>query len=423
MVSRLAIIDLAPAQLFRWPLLPSMTELHVLSALLCIVATAVVIRFVAREFQSKVQRVLLLGAGPLVAKLTEEINAAPNRRYRIVGIVDDERPDAEALAGAPWLGPCDQLGDIVERTRPARIVVAAADRRERLPMQSLLEWRVKGILVDDAIEFYERLTGKIAIEALRPSVLIMAKGFRNHGSAETVARAVSMIVAATALVLVAPLLALLALAIKLDSRGPVFFIQERAGRDGRPFGLIKFRTMHPSTEARSEWVIDNIDRITRIGRWLRRFRLDEVPQLVNVLRGEMNFIGPRPHPTGNHLVFMEQIAYYGLRSSVRPGVTGWAQVRYGYANNLDEETEKMRYDLFYIRNRSLWLDAWILLETIAICVCGTGASTVRRASPSRSELAPVPPRPSRQRVPVRLHPSPTLNPSTQLRVNPSGNSA
>jgi Bacterial sugar transferase len=144
-----------------------------------------------------------------------------------------------------------------------------------------------------------------------------------------------------------------------------------------------------------------------------------------VLRGEMNFIGPRPHPTGNHLVFMEQIAYYGLRSSVRPGVTGWAQVRYGYANNLDEETEKMRYDLFYIRNRSLWLDAWILLETIAICVCGTGASAVRRASPSRSELAPVPPRPSRQRVPVRLHPSPTLgvNPSTQLRVNPSGNSA
>ncbi|HEX2460755.1 MAG TPA: sugar transferase, partial [Vicinamibacterales bacterium] len=338
MVSRLAIIDLAPAQLFRWPLLPSMTELHVLSALLCIVATAVVIRFVAREFQSKVQRVLLLGAGPLVAKLTEEINAAANRRYRIVGVVDDERPDAEALAGAPWLGPCDQLGDIVERTRPARIVVAAADRRERLPMQSLLEWRVKGILVDDAIEFYERLTGKIAIEALRPSVLIMAKGFRNHGSAETVARAVSMIVAATALVLVAPLLALLALAIKLDSRGPVFFIQERAGRDGRPFGLIKFRTMHPSTEARSEWVIDNIDRITRIGRWLRRFRLDELPQLVNVLRGEMNFIGPRPHPTGNHLVFMEQIAYYGLRSSVRPGVTGWAQVRYGYANNLDEET-------------------------------------------------------------------------------------
>jgi exopolysaccharide biosynthesis polyprenyl glycosylphosphotransferase len=423
MVSRLTIIDLAPVKLFEWPLLPSVNELHLLSALLFIVATAVVIRFVTREFQPKMQRVLLLGAGPLVAKLTQEIHAATSRRYRIVGIVDDERPDVDAAAGAPWLGPCDQLSEIVERIRPARIIVAAADRRDRLPMQSLLEWRVKGILVEDASEFYERLTGKIAIEALRPSVLIMAKGFRNHGSAESVARVVSMIFAATALVLVAPLLALLALAIKVDSRGPVFFIQERAGRDGRPFGLIKFRTMHPCADVRSEWVVDNMDRITRIGRWLRRFRLDELPQFVNVLRGEMNFVGPRPHPTGNHVVFMERIAYYGLRSSVRPGVTGWAQVRYGYANNLDEETEKMRYDLFYIKNRSLWLDAWIVLETIAICVCGMGASAVRRASPSRSELAPLPLRPARQPVPVRLKPSPTLNPSTTLRVNPSGNSA
>jgi exopolysaccharide biosynthesis polyprenyl glycosylphosphotransferase len=392
MVPRLTIIDLAPVQLFEWPLLPSVTELRLLSALLFIVTTAVIIRFVAREFQPKVQRVLLLGVGPLVAKLTEEIHAATSRRYIIVGIVDDERPDADAPACAPWLGPCDQLGDIVERIRPARIVVAAADRRDRLPMQSLLEWRVKGILVEDACDFYERLTGKIAIEALRPSVLIMAKGFRNHGSAESIARVVSMIFAATALVLVAPLLAVLALAIKLDSRGPVFFIQERAGRDGRPFGLIKFRTMHPCAEARSEWVVDNMDRITRIGRWLRRFRLDELPQLVNVLRGEMNFLGPRPHPTGNHVVFMEQIAYYGLRSSVRPGVTGWAQVRYGYANNLDEETEKMRYDLFYIKNRSIWLDARILLETVGICVCGKGASAVRHPSPSRSELVPAPPR-------------------------------
>ena len=129
--------------------------------------------------------------------------------------------------------------------QPTRIVVAVADRRDRLPMQSLLESRVRGIVVEDAIDFYERLTGKIAIEALRPSVLIMSKGFRNHGAAETVARIVSMVVAAIGLVLVAPLLAALAVAIKLDSRGPVFFVQQRAGRDGRPFGLIKFRTMHP----------------------------------------------------------------------------------------------------------------------------------------------------------------------------------
>jgi hypothetical protein len=195
--------------------------------------------------------VLLLGAGPLVAKLTQEIQAATSRRYSIVGIVDDERPDVDAAAGPVWLGPCDQLGEIVERIRPARIIVAAADRRDRLPMQSLLEWRVKGILVEDACAFYERLTGKIAIEALRPSVLIMAKGFRNHGSAESVARVVSMIFAATALVLVAPLLALLPLAIKLDSRGPVFFVQERAGRDGRRTSLAPWpKTMMPTVSTR-----------------------------------------------------------------------------------------------------------------------------------------------------------------------------
>jgi len=138
--------------------------------------------------------------------------------------------------------------------------------------------------------------------------------------------------------------------------------------------------------------MDNIDRITRLGRWLRRFRLDELPQLVNVLRGEMNLIGPRPHPTSNHAIFMEHIAYYGLRSTVRPGVTGWAQVRYGYANNLEEETEKMRYDLYYIKNRSLWLDARIAIETIGIVLFGKGASEVRRPSPSREALPPAPAR-------------------------------
>ncbi|MGH9257380.1 MAG: exopolysaccharide biosynthesis polyprenyl glycosylphosphotransferase [Vicinamibacterales bacterium] len=330
------------------------------------------------SFRARTERVLILGFGPMTSKLVQEIESARSSRYSVAGIVEDGRPEAGTPDAARWLGPCDALGDIVEQVRPACIVVAAADRRKRLPLQSLLEWRVKGILVEDALEFYERLTGKIAIEALRPSGLIMAKGFRNHGAAETLARLVSIALAAVALVLVAPLLVALAVAITLDSRGPVLFVQQRAGRDGHPFDLIKFRTMHPCANARSEWVIDNAHRITRLGRWLRRFRLDELPQLVNVLRGEMNLVGPRPHPTCNHSVFMDRIAYYDLRSSVRPGVTGWAQVRYGYANNLDEETEKMRYDLFYIKNRSLWLDARILLETVGTCLFGTGASAVRR---------------------------------------------
>lgn len=339
----------------------------------------------------KARRVLILGSGPMAWKLIDEIESPTRPTYIVAGIVDDACPEPGTPEAARWLGPFAQLTEIVTRIQPACIIVAAADRRDRLPMTPLLESRVRGVEVDDAVEFYERLTGKMAIEALRPSALILSKGFRNHGVAEALARAVSLITAVVGLVLLTPLLFALAVAIKLDSRGSVFFIQERAGRDGRPFGLIKFRTMHPCAEARSEWVMDNIDRITRLGRWLRRFRLDELPQLVNVLRGEMNLIGPRPHPTSNQAIFMEHIAYYGLRSTVRPGVTGWAQVRHGYANSLDEETEKMRYDLYYIKNRSLWLDARIGIETIGIVLFGQGASEVRRPSPSRDEIPPPAP--------------------------------
>lgn len=393
MVPRLSTtVDLAPLLLVGWQVVFPVTEQPYLSSLILLVAAFAVARLVAREIRPKAPRVLILGSGPMAWKLIEEIEKPSSPRYTVAGIVSDEQPDPDSADGARWLGACDQLGDIVQRVQPSRIVVAVADRRERLPMQSLLESRVRGIVVDDAIDFYERLSGKIAIEALRPSVLIMSKGFRNHGMAETVARIVSMVVAAVGLVLVAPLLAALAVAIKLDSRGPVFFVQQRAGGHGRPFGLIKFRTMYPATATRSEWVVDNLDRITPIGRWLRRFRLDELPQLLNVLRGEMNLIGPRPHPTSNHAIFVDEIAYYGLRNSVRPGVTGWAQVRYGYANNLEEETEKMRYDLFYIKNRSVWLDMRILFETVGIIVFGQGASEVRRPSPSRSELVPATPR-------------------------------
>jgi len=381
--------DLAVLLTLGSQLVSPIADLRILSGLMLAVAAATVLRFAAREIRSKARRVLILGSGPMAAKVIDAIEAPGSPRFTVAGVVDDERPAPESPAANRWLGPCERLAAIVRHVRPACILVAVADRRDRLPMESLLESRVRGVVVEDAVEFYERLTGKMAIEALRPSVLIMAKGFRNHGAAETMARLVSVIVAGAGLVLVAPLLAALAAAIKLDSCGPVFFVQERAGRDGRPFGLIKFRTMHPCAEARSEWVMDNIDRITRLGRWLRRFRLDELPQLVNVLRGEMNLIGPRPHPTSNHEVFTTRIAYYGVRSSVRPGVTGWAQVRYGYANNLDEETEKMRYDLFYIKNRSVWLDARILIETVGIILFGQGASEVRRPSPSRSELLPA----------------------------------
>jgi exopolysaccharide biosynthesis polyprenyl glycosylphosphotransferase len=385
MVSILSTVELPLLLPVAWPLVLPTTGWPFVSALVLIVA--VLVRLVARGLPARPQRVLMLGSGPMAAKLAAEIESVGHSRCSVVGIVSDEEPEPQLCASVPWLGPCERLDDIVREVAPTCIVVAATDRRDRLPMQALLEWRVRGIPVEDAPEFYERLTGKVAIETVRPGVLIMAKGFRNHGATERLARFSSMVIAAAVMLLAAPLFAAICLAIKLDSRGPVFFVQPRAGRDGRTFGLIKFRTMHPCAEARSEWVADNADRITRLGRWLRRFRLDELPQLANVLRGEMNLVGPRPHPASNHVIFIERIAYYAIRSSVRPGMTGWAQVRYGYANNLDEETEKMRYDLFYIKNRSLWLDVRILLETVVVCLLGSGASTVRRAAPGREALA------------------------------------
>ena len=183
-------------------------------------------------------------------------------------------------------------------------------------------------------------------------------------------QAVSLLVAVLGLIVLAPLFGLIALAIRLDSRGPVLFVQDRVGLYGRRFRLLKFRTMRSASVHPSEWARDNGDRITRVGKWLRKIRLDELPQFVNVLRGEMNLVGPRPHPTTNVELFRDNIPYYWLRLRVRPGITGWAQVRYGYANDLQEETEKMRYDLFYIKHASLWLDLRILFATTKIVLFG-----------------------------------------------------
>jgi len=307
------------------------------------------------------RRVLILGNGRTAAMAIDAIESCRMRRYVVAGT-----------------GRVDEAGELIQPLRPTHIVLADDQWHERLPYDTVLQSRVRGVVVEDVLDFYERLTGTVAIEALTANHLLLSSGFKNGGSAEIVARGISIAVAITALVALSPLLALIAIAIKLDSCGPVLFVQPRMGRDGHPFALLKFRTMHDCAEPRSEWARDNADRITRVGGLLRRTRLDEVPQLVNVLRGEMNLIGPRPHPTCNAELFEKAIAFYPLRSAVLPGITGWAQVRYGYANTLEEEIEKMRYDLYYIKNRSLALDGRILLETIGVLAWGRGATSVRR---------------------------------------------
>jgi exopolysaccharide biosynthesis polyprenyl glycosylphosphotransferase len=328
------------------------------------------------------RRVIVLGAGPLAAWLIEAVESTHPLPCTIVGVCDWTRPIAPGMARR-WLGSLTELEAIIARERPERLVIAADERRGRLPLASLLDCRIKGLPVDDALSFYERVTGKIAIEALGPAGLILSDGFRTAGGSSRAARALSVLVAGPALVALSPVLAVVALAIVLDSRGPVLFVQERIGKDGRPFRLLKFRTMVPSPRPHSEWVRDNGHRITRVGRWLRHCRADELPQLVNVLRGEMNLVGPRPHPTTNARLFLDHIEFYQHRTAVLPGLTGWAQVRQGYANDLSEETEKMRYDLYYIKNRTVWLDLRILLETVSIMLRGRGASAVQHRALAR----------------------------------------
>ena len=343
------------------------------------------------------ERVLIVGTSELARQLVEKFAGGGAGRQRLAGVVDD-LDERDVRSATRLAGPLARLGAVITDLRPDRIVVALADRRGRLPMSALLEARVRGVVVEDGVECYERLTGKIPIESLAPSHLVSSREFRKSHLDLAFGHALSLIVSAAALVALAPLFAVIALSIRLDSPGPVLFVQDRIGWRGRRFRLFKFRTMRPSGERRSEWARDNEDRVTRIGRWLRKYRLDELPQLINVVRGELNLVGPRPHPVCNFELFARGIPFYSLRSVVRPGLTGWAQVRQGYANSLEEETEKMRYDLYYIKHMSAWLDLRILSSTIPMVLFGSGSEAPRDSKAAKRPASAVTSSPSIARV-------------------------
>jgi lipopolysaccharide/colanic/teichoic acid biosynthesis glycosyltransferase len=311
------------------------------------------------------QHLLIVGGSPLARMVIDEVERRPDLRHTAVDVVDD----------------AENLTRVIEAARPDRIVVALTERRGRLPLYRLVESLARGIVVEDVTESYERLTGKLALEALWPSTVIFSRDFRASRIHGALARVLSLAISFIGLIVLAPVLGLVAVLIVLDSGRPVFFVQKRVGQFGRVFTLIKFRTMRPASQPNSEWEQDNRDRITRLGRSLRRFRLDELPQLINVLRGDMNLVGPRPHPvTSVEMLILaarnlneisgDAIPYYSLRCSVRPGMTGWAQVRYKYANSLEEEMEKIRYDLYYVKHQSLWLDLRIIFTTVKAIVRG-----------------------------------------------------
>jgi sugar transferase (PEP-CTERM system associated) len=357
-----------------------MTERAFVSGLLVAAGLLVPLRAIGYTVMRRrafADRVLVLGAGPVARRLIHEIEARPNFRYAVVGMVDDGSGVEHGDLPYPMLGPLERLDKILDDVKPDRLIVALTERRGRMPMAQLLECGTRGILVEDGLRAYEYFTGKLPIESLTPSFLIFSGAFRKSRLQLALRRMSSLLAAVVGLLVTVPLMAMIALAIKIDSRGPVLFVDERAGRSGRPFRLFKFRTMRPllpgETIPAAVWDRDDSTRITRMGRMIRRFRLDELPQFWNVLKGDMDLVGPRPEILANVQTMTEHIPYYSLRHSVRPGITGWAQTRFGYSVSLEQVTEKLRYDLFYIKHMSFWLDLRILVDTVKIVLFGRGA--------------------------------------------------
>jgi exopolysaccharide biosynthesis polyprenyl glycosylphosphotransferase len=313
------------------------------------------------------QRVLILGGGPLAVELEQHLRARPDLSLRLIGVLG---PAGGGLA-APHLGDYGDIGDVIRRYRPDRIIIAMPDRRGQLPVSALLACRFRRVLVEEGTQVYERLTGRLAVESLNPSTLIFGDGFQARRLPLAMMRVLSAAVAALTLVLTAPLLAAIAVAIRLESSGPAFFIQERVGLHGRRFRLVKFRTMRQADAADdSTWGRDNASRVTRLGSVLRRYRLDELPQCLNILRGDMNLVGPRPEMADNVAVFEAVIPFYNLRHEVRPGLTGWAQVKAGYSMSTEEVTRKLCYDLYYIKHMSPAFDLQIIVDTVKFVLSG-----------------------------------------------------
>jgi exopolysaccharide biosynthesis polyprenyl glycosylphosphotransferase len=366
------------------------------------------------------ERILMLGRTPLAERIVLETEARAGACGSVIGIVDDLPSPVAGATAPPLLGPTGRLLEIVDDVRPHRIVVALTERRGGTPIQALLEsCLVRGIVIEEAAQCYERLTGQLAIESLTPTSIMFSGKFPPSAVHQALSRAVSLLVAIVGLVCSLPLMGLIAIAIKLESRGPVLFVQPRVGANGRPFKLLKFRTMRVTMVPHSEWAADNHARVTRVGKWLRTLRLDELPQFINILLGEMNLVGPRPHPVCNLELFTlvtrnlnettgTSVSYYHLRSMVRPGLTGWAQIRYRYANNLEEEIEKLRYDLYYVKHFSVWLDLRILADTCRVLFSGglcdgveAAARRVKAAGRSVKTVRARPFRAARKLTPTR----------------------
>lgn len=323
------------------------------------------------------ERVIVLGSSPEALGLSRMIQENPMAGFELLGIIEEvgQPPLETRESDPPLIGTLECLHTKCRDEGISRVVVALKERRGKFPVDALLKCRMDGVIIEEKEAMYERLTGKLAVESMRPSYLIYGRGFAKAPLTLALKRVLDILCSLIGLILSFPICILAAIAIKLTSRGPIFFVQERVGEDGEIFPLIKFRTMRQDAEAKSGpvWAAKNDARVTAVGRFMRLTRIDEIPQFLNILAGQMSFVGPRPER--EHFVdqLKQDVPFYPLRHTVKPGLTGWAQVCHPYGASIEDAQEKLRYDLYYIKNMSLLFDVNIILRTVAVIMRGSGA--------------------------------------------------
>ncbi|MEW6109831.1 MAG: TIGR03013 family XrtA/PEP-CTERM system glycosyltransferase [Nitrospirota bacterium] len=318
------------------------------------------------------KRVLIIGTGPLAEKIGNII-ISTNHNHILSGYLHFAHEPVYVPATS-ILENTTSLIETVKREKASKIVISLSERRGTLPLKDILSCKLRGIEVLDAPSFYEQLTGKLLIENITPSCFIFSDGFRITPFKNVIKRIFDILFSSIGVIIALPLIPLIALLIKMDSPGPVFFRQVRLGYREKHFVLYKFRTMRQDAEGKTGavWAEKNDPRITRVGSFLRKTRLDEIPQLYNVLKGDMSFVGPRPERPEFIEKLKDIIPYYSERHYVKPGITGWAQVKYPYGASVEDAIEKLRYDLFYIKHISFFVDLLIVLETIQVVLFGRG---------------------------------------------------
>ncbi len=321
------------------------------------------------------ERVLILGTGPAGISLVREMISKPELNLRVVGFLDEKGENiGKSLVNPGIIGAAADVEEVTAREKIDRVVLSLAERRGKTPVRQLLDLKFAGVRVEDAHSAYERLSGRILLQHLSPSWLILSEGFRKSPFLLASKRAMDFAASLLGLLFTWPIMLLVAIAIWLETGRPVLFRQERTGLRGRPFQILKFRSMYQNAEQNGpSWATEDDKRITQVGRFIRKARFDELPQLFNVLRGEMSLVGPRPERPCFCQMLEENIPLFAQRHSVRPGITGWAQIKYQYGASVEEAKTKLEYDLFYIKHMSITLDLAILFETAKVMIYGRGA--------------------------------------------------